>query len=87
MFLSQSLSIVGGQTIRLRQDPGTGDPVRIRTEHPLIHLAAAVQFVGLLAIAQCFFVIITGDEALIDRGVKGNEVEFTVRGATARPDS
>ena len=65
MFLGGSLSIVGGHPIRLCQKPGARHPVRIVAEHTGIHLCAGVQFAGLLSKAECFFVIITGDEALI----------------------
>jgi len=86
MFSSQSVSIVRGQAVRLREELGARHPIGIGPEHPLIHVSAGVQFVGLPAITDRFFVIVPGDGALIDRGVKRNEIELPVRWcAASRP--
>jgi hypothetical protein len=65
MFVGQPLSIVGGEAVGLRQESGPGHPVRFQAEHPPVHVGADVQFLGLSAIAESFFLVITGDEALI----------------------
>jgi len=65
VFVRQPLAIVGRQPVGLRQEPGPGHPVGLRSEHPLIHLGADVQFVGLLTITKRFLLIITGDQLLM----------------------
>ena len=65
MFVGQPLSIVGSESVGLRQKPGPGHPVRFWAEHPRVHVGADVQFLGLSAKPESFFLVIMGDEALI----------------------
>ena len=85
MFLSQSLAILSGKPVGLRQELRARHPVRIRTEHPLVHLGASVELVGLLPETERFFLIVSGDETLIGRGMKGIELEPPVGAGAARP--
>ncbi len=83
MFRGQPLSIVGGKAVGLREEPGPGHPVGFRAERPRIHFGAGVQFLGLSAIAEGFFLVITGDEALVVGGAERREIVAAIRRAAA----
>lgn len=36
--------------------------------------------------AECFLLIVVGDEALIDRGVERDQIDFLIRRRAARPE-
>jgi hypothetical protein len=38
-------------------------------------------------VAECFLLIVVGDEALIDRGVERDQIDFLIRRRAARPEA